>query len=231
MSKALLVVNYGNCLCENSRQSMQAAADRWGATYWELNETTQEKLPISPACMKCAAFELSNYDEVITLDADMVVSSKAPSPFFGPMFFPETLVVVHNGSEERFFDIQQIRSCERFEWEKLLGQEPRLAGVEYVPGTYFNTGMMVANRRWHSGMFKLALDVCHVDHGCGWNDQTPLNMAAKKLGVPLCFVDEKWNYIHPEGLPGFPIMQEGFLWHWAGSPGREHVMPMVVWKT
>ena len=227
-TRALLAINFNHVLCDNSRRSMQAACERWGAAFIEWNEATAPKYPIHPAALKCAVFEKTDADEALTLDADTVISSACPSPFErfdGPEF-----VAVINGNPERFGDIDAIRQCEVFEWQRLQEREPALASAQYVAGRYWNSGMMLARRAYHAEMFRLALDVVHRDNGCGWVDQTVLNMAAIVTGVQVRFANESWNMIHPEGLPGFPRMDHGYIWHFAGSPGRENILPRIQWQ-
>jgi hypothetical protein len=228
--RCVLTINFNNALCENSRESMREAAGRWGAYFWEVNESSGLRLPIAPNCHKCAVFERSSYEEVFILDADVVVSSKCPNPF--DSFTNPELVAVANGGQ-RFGDLHQVKSAESYEVRKLRHQEPRLQDAPYDPKRYFNTGMMLARREHHAKMFKLALDVCHTDHGLGWCDQTPLNLAATKLGVNVHLADERWNYIHGRTLgPGWMDMtsKDVYIYHFAGEPGREHVIPQIKWK-
>lgn len=245
MTRALLTINFNHALCDNARRSMQASARRWGATFWEINDATPWRLPMAPNAYKTAAFLRSAFDEIFILDADMIVSARCPNPFeaFGGAGRAATsdasqreacypLIAVANGSG-RFGDYGQIKGAEHYEVTKLRAQEPRLAGAAYDPNTYFNTGMMLARRAAHAAMFQLAFDVCHVDHGLGWVDQTPLNLAATKLGVPVQLADERWNYIHPVMLGrGWEDMRtkDAFIYHFAGETGREHILPTVKWE-
>ena len=127
----------------------------------------------------------------------------------------------------------RIKGAEAYEVGKLRAGEPRVAGVRYDPNTYFNTGMMLARRAAHAEMFALALDICHTDHGLGWIDQTPLNLSARACGVDVRLAGEEWNYIHPATLGrDWRDMSRHNVWiyHFAGEPGREHVIPTVKWQ-
>lgn len=232
MARALLTINFNGALCDNSRRSMQAACQRWGADFWEWNESSKSGyVPVAPNALKCWAFRRSAYDEVFILDADTLVSSSAPDPF--ELFSGPELIAVRNGSE-RFGDLSQVRSCECYEWEKLLAQEGRLAGAKYIEGSYWNTGMILARRKNHEAMFRLASEVALIDHGLGWVDQTPLNMAAIIAGVNVNLVSESWNYIHPYMLGAewmdmtkFPDV---YVYHGAGEPSRIVWLPNVKWS-
>lgn len=236
MSKrCVLTINFNNALCDNSRESMQDAAERWDADFWEINEQHGPNLPIAPNAHKCVVFNYfpdwaDPYEEAFILDADTIVSSRCPNPFEG--FTNPELVAVRNGNH-RFGDLAQVKSAEAYEVRKLKAQEPRLADVVYDPGTYFNTGMMLARRELHAELFKMALDICHTDHGLGWCDQTPINLCALKLGIPVNLVNEQWNFIHGRTIgPGWMDMTTKDVWiyHFAGEPGREHVIPHIKWK-
>ena len=234
MSKnAILTVNLNGALCENSRGSMQAAAQRWGADYVEVDEGFFSAKPgpaVSPAALKCFCFELTDRDAYFVLDADTLVSAECPNPF---VVFPgPELVAVSNGSA-RFPDLVQILGCEFFEWAKLAAEEPRLAGAQYQIGGYFNTGMMLLKRRAHAEMFRLVSDVVKADHGLGWNDQTPINMAAVALAVKVWLVDERWNYIHPRTLGGGWLKMRStgqYIYHGAGEPSRNEWLNRADWR-
>jgi hypothetical protein len=233
MTRALLVVNFNNALCGNSRASMQAACQRWDAEFVELDEAFfahRPKPAVSPAALKCFCFDLTDAEEIFILDADVVVSEACPNPF--ETFPGPELVAVQNGSE-RFGDLWQIRSCERYEWDKLSREDVRFADVPYWVGRYFNTGMMLVRRAHHKELFELIRDVVQTDHGLGWNDQTPINAAVAKLRIPLRLTDERWNFIHPCMLGGgwANMISTGvWIYHGAGEPDRIGWLPVIKWQ-
>lgn len=246
--RAILTINFNGALCDNSRRSMQAAARRWGCDFWEINEATPWRLPMAPGAYKTAAFARSDYDEVFILDADVIVSGKCPNPFetfpLTPSLSPSEgervakpgegspLIAVRNGSA-RFGDLWQVKAAEAYEVAKLQRQDARFAGLPYSPATYFNTGMLLAKRAAHAAMFALAHEVCHVDHGLGWIDQTPLNLAALACGVPVNLVDERWNFIHGQTLGADwkdLRRHDVYVLHFAGETGREMTLPQIVWE-
>ena len=78
--KALAVVNIGNFLSQNARESMQAAAVRWGADYVEIS--TRRLGASYPSTEKATVPQrLCGYDIVACFDADTVISEAAPSIF------------------------------------------------------------------------------------------------------------------------------------------------------
>jgi len=60
-------------------------------------------------------------------------------------------------------------------------------------GLYFNTGMMWLDHKQHSELFKHAagLNIQRPRHG----DQTNLNFAAQRLGIPITIFDKRYNYM------------------------------------
>jgi hypothetical protein len=230
LKRALLTINFNHALCSNSRASMEAAAERWSAKFLEIDESCNPGIRVSPAALKCFCFELSSANEFFILDADTVVSAECPNPF--ETFSGPELIAVANGSE-RFGDLCQIRSCEEYEWNKLKAEEPRLSNAFRIPGQYFNTGMMLVKRAHHKACFDLIADIVKTDHGLGWNDQTPINMAVRALGIKVRLVDEKFNYIHPMMLGGGWLKMKSTgacIYHGAGEPGRELWLPRIIWQ-
>lgn len=232
-SRVILTVNFNQALCDNSRDSMKAAAARWGAEFVEFNEEyfSDGRPAVSPASLKCFCMTfLPEMEEFFILDADIVVSSLCPNPF--DEFDDRRFIAVANGSG-RFADLWQIRSCEQYEWGKLAAEEPRVAGTVYQAGAYWNSGMMLAKCRYHKEMFDLVSDIVQTDHGLGWNDQTPLNMSALACGIEIGYAPESWNYIHPYMLgdgwgdmANFPAI---YIYHGAGEPDRINWLPVIKW--
>lgn len=220
MTRALVVVNYSNVLAQNAKDAMVDACARWHADYFEMNERTLRKIDnMHPAAMKTAVFRLLPYDEVFSLGADTLVSEECPSPFEA---FPDPafLYVVRDCSPH---------GCQDYEWKKLIDQEPHLACPQNHD-TYFNSGMMLARRAAHAGMFDQAFEISSTDHGLGWVDQTPLNVAAVLQGVQVRFIDERWNDIRSAGA--FIGMRRGgpYIVHFAGCPGREERLKTLPWR-
>jgi lipopolysaccharide biosynthesis glycosyltransferase len=233
MSRAVFTVNFNRALCDNSRASLQASARRWGADFVEVSEGSGKlwQFPIAPNALKCAVFDRTSYNEVFILDADVIVSSRCPNPF-ETFTNPCDLVAVQNGSK-RFGDYALVKRAEEYEIRKLVAADGRFANYTHHVDTYFNSGMMLARRAYHEEMFRLALEVCHIDHGLGWVDQTPLNLARWKCHVPMTFASERWNYIHGSTLgEGWMNMlnKDVYIYHFAGETGREHVMPKIIWQ-
>lgn len=230
MKRTLLTINFNRALCDNSRDSMKAAASRWGADYLEISEGMNPGYKVSPAALKCFCMELSDADEFFILDADTVISALCPSPF--ETFSGPELIAVQNGSQ-RFHDLPQIRACEAYEWAKLQQEEPRLKVVPYYVGYYFNSGMMLVKRAHHKEMFNLIADIVQTDHGLGWNDQTPINMCAALMGIVVNLVPEIWNFIHPSvlGTHWLDMSKTGaYVYHGAGEPARIKWLPEVIWE-
>lgn len=84
MSKAVSVLNIADVLTSKSRDSISAAASRWGAEFVEIRH---DNLPRrnDAWCLWFNKFShidvLSQFDRVLQIDADTLIRSDAPSPF------------------------------------------------------------------------------------------------------------------------------------------------------
>lgn len=243
---ALLTINYNNALAENSRASMEAACGRWRCDFIEYTGGGKNHPVHSPAAMKTLAFkELApQHERLLILDADTVIRSDTPSPF--AEFNSNHFYAVENGGP-RFGDNSGIQHSEQHEWNKveqfLTSNVHWKAALRPMPPwrkciPYFNTGMMLACRHLHEGVFETAERLCRHDFSSGWHEQTPLNMvmawrACADRMRPLVFtaLDETWNYIHPELClgPDWRQMQK-YIYHFAGTPNRHLIIPEVKWQ-
>jgi len=222
MKTALFVANYKDILCQNVRESFQHAAARWGAEYVEA---TRENHPVRlhPATTKLQVFDLT--------DADAIIRSDCPNPF-------ETLPAGHFsavGLSPRVDPGGDILSCGNdYEWGLMLA----LPGVEYLPAdgwNYFNSGVMLAYRKQHQAAMDLAYSICRIPNTLGWIDQTPINYACKLLNVDVHWADERWNFIHgctlgADWMNMHAYQPGAWIYHFAGEPGREGILPVVRWR-
>jgi lipopolysaccharide biosynthesis glycosyltransferase len=223
LAKALITVNYGNFLKLNARRSMEAAANRWGVEFFEFSEDTLPKwLDRAPNAMKTTVFYTTDYDEVMIVDADVIISSHCPNPFDA---FPDA---------KQFVAVmdQSPHSCQASSWQKHITKRPEL-NQPLNHNRYFNSGVMLARRSSHEAMFNRACEICREDFGCSWSDQTPLNLAALLENVRVNLVDERWNYLAVQRFANFMEIgshPEGpYILHGAGDPSRERWLNEVRW--
>jgi hypothetical protein len=224
MNRALVTINYGNFLAQNSRESMQAATRRWEIDYWEFNEQTVPKwTDRAPNAMKTTVFRIGSYDEMLILDADVIVSGRCPNPF--EVFQdPAEFVAVQDRSPF---------ACQDSSWQKHVTKRPDLACPQNHE-TYFNTGMLLARRDAHAEAMNFACDICREDFSCSWSDQTPINIAVILKGVKVRLVDERWNFLSVQRFPDFMDIgqhPEGpYILHGAGDPSRIRWLHTVRWQ-
>lgn len=191
---ALIVVNIGGkCLLPKSRESMQAAAARWGVDYVELTKPVARPLgrSLHPMWTKAILYRTAAapYPRVLVLDADMLIRSDCPSPF-------DVVPVGHVGVVCRFQgeplpDAWIDRTLER--WARKLGglQVPpwqrSLNGgfVLYEPGTH--TAIL---QRWEAAGKAVQFKI--------WNlfDQASLSVVLHNSDVPQTWLPREWNTVH-----------------------------------
>lgn len=216
MKNVIFVVNANNALRNNSAESIEAAALRWKCDQLIINSSD---CTLHPACWKTDALRSSSHhgwERVLILDADTVVSSRAPNPFD----VPEHLMMVvsdrqtHNPARDK---------AEVDEWEIITG-------TRTVPARYFNSGMILAHVELHAALFKRAWDLAHdFPHLC-WHDQTPFNVAAQGFDF-VHYADDAWNFLNPVGrIPEWRSMTSKYVYHFAGNPDRHSQIGEVQWK-
>ena len=213
---ALVTVNIGGVLRENSRLSFQAAARRWGCDYIEITEGDAP----APHMMKLRVFELCDADRVFFVDADAVISAGCPSPFEafpGPGF-------VAADNQQKHMDGACLRACIdtlRTDFA-LIAQQYGKTGPLPVPGHFINSGVWLASRNPHAELLKRAYEIATDNFGrTAWRDQSALNYALIEGRHYVVEMPATWNYQFPPDSGAGP-MQE-FIYHWAGGDNRDRI--------
>lgn len=78
---ALVVMNLNNFMPACARESMQAAAGRWGCEYIEITRPLASMPPVWQKTLIPESPHASRFDRVLVMDADMLIRSDCPSPF------------------------------------------------------------------------------------------------------------------------------------------------------
>ncbi len=224
MRLALATVNFGSVLCENTRDSFMAAADRWGASYVEITPENSDP-SAHPFWVKLRLFEFTDADRVFYLDgADSLIRHDAPSPF--EVCPPSMLGVVRN-SHDAFPDYVQTVMREDEDWAAINEALARSVPMR-IP--YFNAGMLVLTRSEHARLLSAAHKLgTELAGRLTWHDQPVLNYMAQELSVPLLLMDRTWNYMHPQRIGQWRWMQY-YVYHFAGRPERHSVLPLLPWR-
>ena len=242
-NRAMMVVNFNNVLLPNARASMVSACERWGVYFKEVTPENWRSVN-SPPSIKSEAFMIlpANVEDVMILDADTVVSEWCPNPFT-TFDQPDELVAVVNNRVE-FGDTAGILAAERQEWgkcqqyfrTKMASGGSKMESLQHGDQPYFNTGMVIARRAHHEGLFTMAYELCLANLGLGWGEQTPLNYYAAAMGTRMHYAPPAWNLIHADHLlhgdwlnmAGHPAAP--FIYHFAGTSQREKKIAAVRWK-
>lgn len=216
ISEAIIVINQGDFLRQNSRDSIVAAAARWGADLFILTHSDNS---LHPACWKTTLLATARemgIARIMSLDADVVVSAQCPSPF--ETFPADRMIVVSDrqthcpARDKAEIDEVELVTCER---RKMAN--------------YFNSGMIIASVDYHLKIFEVAAMTCEQNRHLCWHDQTPFNVAAERWSN-LEFVDETWNFLNPCGrIANWQQMQKN-IYHFAGNPSRHPQIAETNWK-
>lgn len=231
MKNFLVTVNYANVLHENSRELFMAAAERWGATYFETNEMVFSG-PISAPAMKLKVLDLCDAERVFMIDADTVISAKAPNPF---ELFPEDAFVAcinkqpHMGVYCGTGLILEQKELANIYSVKMSQTTMMFPEIPFDHSKYFNSGMWVGSRKYHADVLWRALEIWSMTPNLGWHDQTPLNYAITEFKSRLVLTDITWNYCFANQLGDWLNMKKN-VYHFAGMSGRDSLIPMINWR-
>jgi D-inositol-3-phosphate glycosyltransferase len=223
MKTALLTLNIGNVLRDNSRASFQAAARRWNCDYIEVTEAHEG---IHPHAMKLKAFDLCDADRVFYVDADAVISAGCPNPF---ETFPEDAFVAANNQQGHMTDSCR-RACADVISQDLLkiSAELQESPISHPQG-FINSGMWLASRKAHLDILRKALEISILMYGkTSWRDQSALNYTILRNGIPVLEAPPTWNYQFPPDTGSRPM--EKFIYHWAGGEDRDQI-DGVNWRS
>lgn len=151
--------------------------------------------PKSLSCiLKFWAFEITKADRFIYFDADLNFIQTPPKEQIKLIEESEDLLVVRDRISR-----DDVQKCE----DK----------TKTARGTYFNAGLIVANRKSHHAMFKWCQKNYHSVNKTYW-DQCAFNHAAHLLGVKTTFLNRNWNMMDRWGTVGY---LKPYAWHQAAN--------------
>jgi hypothetical protein len=124
-----------------------------------------------PDFLKFRLFDFVEADNIFLFDADMVcLEAWDPSLYFG----------------------RREVTCVRDRLIPGIRRDAFLWGLP--PEEYFNAGFFIVNREHHLPWLRRAEAIRHR-HPSIWAAQTPLNAARHELGIPLNFLDRRFNWL------------------------------------
>jgi hypothetical protein len=222
-----IAINQGTepFLQENSRQSFIDAANRWGCDYTEI---TKNNTPYHPTTLKLMIFDLCKHDRIFLIDADAIIRKDAPNIF--DLTDPKLFYAVKNYWD--YFEKFGYRPREDIEIAhrefnniKLRKNLDPTLNEDYICNNFFNSGVQVVSREYHSEIYPLALSYC-LDVPLVWWDQMPINIAVYTIMKNYTGLSLEWNWRFPESTN----KMSGFVDHYAGNPERYRILKNVDWK-
>lgn len=191
---AIATIHIGSPINPYVHTSMRLAADRWGV---ELFIITSNPSSFHPAYVKLLVFDLVPADRILLIDSDAIINKNCPNPFE----LYSNLGVV-DGAPERLINYAGIK--EHINKELTIFNDS--------VGFYFNSGVMLVNRKDHESCFDYA-KYLYKDE-LAWHDQTPLNIAMKSCTMDI--LDETWNFI-----PQNSTDLNKYIYHFAGYENKD----------
>lgn len=221
--KALATLNvHGDGLPPNFRQSMRAAAERWGAEFVEItnpivpwNDPYWEKLNLDR--------HLAMYERVVYVDRDVVIRSDCPNLF--ELVPEDTFAAVPSEQEGHSFlnDIQNTMQPLR-----------RLCGIDVIDWEreYLNSGVMVFSPQKHAKVFELARVLHPIPWVRNWItiDQGLIALALKIVDPPKMFLPPCFNRCGAKLWNHWTPYMTDYIWHFCGPKNWNHMI-QTQWIT
>lgn len=220
--KALATLNvHGDGLPHNFRQSMRAAAERWGVEFVEITtpmvpwpDPYWEKLNLDR--------HLAMYEQVMYVDRDVVIRSDCPNLF--ELVPEETFAAVPSEQEGHSF---------RREIEDTMTPLLRLCGIDHMvwETEYLNSGVMVFSPRRHAKIFEIARALHPIPWVRNWItiDQGLLALALKIVEPPRVFLPPTFNRCGAMLWDHWQPQMTDYIWHFCGPKNWEHITH-TIWQ-
>ena len=229
----------------NTVESIRYACSRWKCSYLELTEPRYKSLPEFKMWNKIWMVEnLKQYDKVLYLDMDMVVSAKAPNLFdeLGPN---QDLGVVLDGNPGGRF-VNDFYKKEHVEIVLTLddcinvfkNNVPNF-NQDHYRDRYFNTGMLLFRPDKLIGEIERLKDTLLNNKELfeylsrSWaTEQNLLNGWIGSSNINIKYMDNKWNWIAPD-MENHALEKpmEAYIYHFCGTLGsKESLLTFNNWK-
>jgi len=168
--------------------------------------------------LRFKVFDIVDYDWVLLLDADMIVSGLTPNPF--EMFLPDQFCAATNEPSESFQLLEQEVRKEYWEKYKEKYNLPAYNDSKLDGYIFINTGTMLVSRKHHEQILRRGWEIAIENKWTKWPEQTPLNFAIveailnKKINFKL--LNTMWNQraTFNDGLD--PKYMSAYIYHFAG---------------
>jgi hypothetical protein len=167
--------------------------------------------------------QLTQYDRVLQLDADMLIRHDCPSPF--DLVPAENIGVVSR--------VQPRIGRKRFEsrkemWARHMGLTPYDS-----PQQHLNAGLILYGPTIHR---KLLTEWRNIGEQCNWStrctvpEQFALSCLLQSMAVPVTWLPHQFNTISARFRPPGPMRT--YIYHFNGPRGRdlEHAARKYEWR-
>jgi hypothetical protein len=173
-------------------------------------------------------FDLCKHDRIFLIDADAIIRKDAPNIF--DITYPKLFYAVKN--YWNYFEKFGYRPKEDIEIAhrefnniRLMKNLDPTLNEDYICNNFFNSGVQVVSREFHSEIYPLALNYC-LDVPLVWWDQMPINIAVFTIMKNYAELDLKWNKRLPQNLD----KMDAYVYHFAGDPTRYDRLKMINWR-
>lgn len=202
----------GQSLHPASRASFEAAAARWEA---ELVIFTDPLAACHIWWQKTFVIEqLLDFDQVLQLDADMLIAADCPPPW--TLSPGDRLGLCRDVQHRRQFRFLPWLHRQYEPWYQAL-RSPRLRLHQFL-----NAGLLLYSPARMLPWFRLWRAVGQAKQFPPWGlgDQGVLCLLAWRFGLPIRILSARWNQIHAgtNFRPDLPRRMRGTIYHFCGQP-------------
>lgn len=233
----LFVLNFDNLLCSNARQSFQHAASRWKCDFFELTELNPNVYGHFHKITGIRDY-LSDYAQVLYLDADTLIRADAPNPF--TVFEGNSVYAVRDAKPDwpperlKLFK-SEVTDPWLIEAQNILGSK---LPIENCERWFVNTGMFLLRPKAAKDSIDLFIsrmpkkrDPAHERPK--W-EQGKLEQAlwngVLKLTSPVEHISVDWNYVEPDVSTG---RMQHYIYHFTGLNWEwlRQIQPIYDWQS
>jgi len=226
----LATINTGNFMCENVRESFQAAAKRWGAEYVEITEPFASGTHPFEMKLELPLYPWQPGYRVFFAEGDVLIRDDCPSPFDE---VPVGMFAAAHNDQGELDGVATNR--QRIAWNAIsdcLSQEMGHPPVPYR-GMYWNTGVFMFEAA-HAGPFAAASELYKILKPYGADDQTILSMMIQTHLTQVHVLDRRWNCVGPivwQAAPRMPTWITHYAKYLRFRDGRDEVLKSIQWLT
>lgn len=240
MSRNLVwTVNINGHMSDNARQSLSAAADRWGCDFLEIRTLFNHTL--YPSFAKVCSFDkIEGYDRAVYFDSDMLIHIDAPNPFEVFQNREKFVAVLdihpqnHHPESEMWLSVKNQNQA--IYWDILENQFGWGIPRDRFLDNFFNSGFFVISVKRHKAIFKAIeaalpltddrIQFAHMAH----YEQALFNYVVQAFRFgDLFLAEEKWNRLEP---PIENPRMDDYVWHFTGFNFwvRKHTIHDYNWR-